>query len=272
VLAIACAASGQVKRNSAAAADPSSPRTGSTSTTYDETIRMLKTLNNADLARLFSEGGSRNSDLLAACRGSDKQIGNAAFMILQFLGAPNLESCAGALERRYGGLVFATAGDLTDSDVELIDRKLIAIRIPKGHKCVGDVFYFDDAISYALILKGSTRSKTVLLALENFCTDRADLRNYNLERTNSLIKSAKEVGHNLNLEGGIESAIRAPAFLLPLEARKSVTVDVLARTDQRILLEVSYHCGPRCGQGYYVVLRKDGRVWQYAVIEMAWIS
>jgi hypothetical protein len=59
---------------------------------------------------------------------------------------------------------------------------------------------------------------------------------------------------------------------LPADYRKDSEVKVLARTENRILLEASYTYGMRSGQGYWVVLRKDGLVWQYAVIEMAWIS
>ena len=66
VLAFACTASGQVKPNSAAAAEASAQQPGSTSKTYDETIRMLKTQNNADLARLFTEDSAGNSDFFAA--------------------------------------------------------------------------------------------------------------------------------------------------------------------------------------------------------------
>jgi hypothetical protein len=83
------------------------------------------------------------------------------------------------------------------------------------------------------------------------------------------------IGHDLKIEPDhVEQSIRRSAFFLPLEHRKNSSVTVLARnsTDNRMLVEVSYSCGKSCGRGYLVVLQKDGPVWQYALIRMAWIT
>lgn len=90
-----------------------------------------------------------------------------------------------------------------------------------------------------------------------------------------LISDAKAIGHDLKIEPDtLEASVRHSAFFMPEEYRKEASVELLARnsTDSRLLLEVSYRCGMLCGRGYYVVLRRDGAVWQYAVIRMAWIS
>jgi hypothetical protein len=70
----------------------------------------------------------------------------------------------------------------------------------------------------------------------------------------------------------MDKSVRASAFFLPTEYRKYSKVALLARTDDRILLDVSYTCGRLCGRGYFVVLRRAGPVWRYCVIRMAWIS
>ena len=91
----------------------------------------------------------------------------------------------------------------------------------------------------------------------------------------NLIVAAKENGHNLKFEPDtLEGVIRSAAFFLPSEYRKDSRIEVIARnkTEDSILLEVSYVCGRLCGSGYHVVLQKDGIVWRYASIGIAWIS
>lgn len=87
--------------------------------------------------------------------------------------------------------------------------------------------------------------------------------------------AAKQVGHNLRVEPDKRKrSIRGSAFFLPQKYRKDSEVELIARNRarNRILLEVSDRCGRHCGEGYYIVLRKDGTDWHDALIRMAWIS
>jgi hypothetical protein len=280
LLAFTCAASAQVKLGSAAAARGPGQQSGSISKTYDDTVRMLKTWTdskkNADFARLFAKGNARSSDLLVACRSKDDEIASGAFVTLQLLGAPGLRRCADSMERRSGVLLLSSRANLTNAEFKRIDHWLAMQRTLNGYRCPdGDSPGIDDALVYALILDGSALSKSVLskmLVIEKFCVGAETVAGEDLEQADSLIASAKEIGHDLKIEPDIRDAIRASAFFLPVEYRKDSEVELLARTDDRILLEVSYSRGPRCGRGYYVALRKDGPVWQYAVIRMWWIA
>lgn len=107
------------------------------------------------------------------------------------------------------------------------------------------------------------------------CTEASTITAEILLEADSLIADAKRTGHKLRFEpASMESVIRASPFFLPRDYRKDSSVELIAysRKGDRVLLQVSYHCGPLCGKGYYVVLRKDGTTWQYALIRMAWIS
>jgi len=178
--------------------------------------------------------------------------------------------------QKHIGLLFSCTANLTSADFERIERWLAQRRSGNGYKC-GDEEEpaIDDALVYALILDGSPRSQSILskmLALERSCKGTDTIAGETLEQAQELVALAKEVGHDLRLEPGIDKSVRASAFFLPAEYRNDSKVELLFRTDNRILLDVSYNCGRLCGRGYYVVLRKEGSVWQYAVIRMAWIS
>jgi hypothetical protein len=182
----------------------------------------------------------------------------------------------------HGGLAVACSADISEPDFQRIELWLAKKRTGTGYEC-GEEYEpltpMDDSVVYALILDGSSRSRSVLddmLGLEKACvTDGPTIIGEVLEQAQSLIVAAKQAGHNLRVEPEkLKSSVRASAFFLPQMYRRDSKVEVIARNRarNRILLEVSYRCGNLCGKGYYVVLRKDGNDWHYALIRMAWIS
>jgi hypothetical protein len=258
----------------------SAPRSHS----YDETVGMLKdwlhSEGNHQLVPLFAFGDSRSSDLLNACRNENDETANGAFMTLQLLGSPDCQPCADSFSEKHGRPLLACATHLEeDGGFQRIDRWLSATRTQKGYRCGKEEGWrIDDALVYALILDGSPRAMSMLnrsLALQKACGGYQTIERETLERAPALMREAEEIGHNLKIEPDrVEHSIRRSAFFLPREHRKSSKVTVLARnsTDSRMLVEVSYSCGKSCGRGYLVVLQKDGAVWQYALIRMAWIT
>jgi hypothetical protein len=278
LLAFTCIADAQSTAESPTANEPTAQQSSSTSGTYSETLQMLKvwldTEEDDQLARLFSVGDTRTSDLLAACRNVDDGIAGAVFLTLQLLGRSDSDRCLASVWQRHSGLLFLGAANLSVAQFERIDRWLAKKRTPDGYEC-GDQPLIDDSLVYALILDGSPRSKatmTQMRSLEEACSGTDTIAGEPLERARSLSAEAKTKAHDLKPEPSIERAIRASAFFLPPKYRKDCNVELLARTDNRILLDVSYRCGRLCGRGYYVVLRRDGQLWQYAVIRVAWMS
>ncbi len=256
-----------------------------TSGTYGDTLRSIKkwveSEEDADLARLLEIGDVRTADLAAACHSREDDIAGAAFLALQLLGKSECETCAESVSQMRSGLAVACAANISEGDFQRIELWLANKRTGTGYECGEDyepLTPMDDSVVYALILEGSSRSRTVLddmLALEKACVTETTIIGEILEQAQTLTVAAKEVGHNLKVEPDrLESSIRASAFFLPQKYRKDSKVEVIAhnRTRNRMLLEVSYHCGRLCGSGYYVVLRKDGTDWHYALIRMAWIS
>jgi hypothetical protein len=257
----------------------STPRSAS----YDETVGMLKNWlhseGNNQLVPLFAFGDSRSSDLLNACRTENDETANGAFMTLQLLGSPECQPCADSFSEKHGRPLLACTTKVGDPDFQRIDRWWTGARTRNGYRCGKDEGWrIDDALVYALILDGSPRALSMLnrtLALEKACAGYQTIEQETLERAPALAHEAKVIGHDLKIEPDhVEPSIRRSAFFLPREHRKNSSVTVLARnsTDNRMLVEVSYSCGKSCGRGYLVVLQKDGLVWQYALIRMAWIT
>jgi hypothetical protein len=181
----------------------------------------------------------------------------------------------------HEGVAVVCAANISEADFERIESWLAKKRTSTGYECGEDydpLAPMDDSVSYALILDGSSRSQAILanmLQAEKACATGPTIPKETLEQAHSLIADAKKLGHNLKVEGeGLEDSVRHSAFFLPEQYRKDSKVEVIMRSQarDRILLEVSYRCGNLCGSGYYVVLRKDGADWHYALIRMAWIS
>jgi len=256
-----------------------------TSETYSDTLRSIKkwveSEEDDDLARRLKIGDVRTPDLVAACHSSEDEIAGAAFLALQLLGKSECQTCANSASQMRGGLAVVCSANISEPDFERIELWLAKKHTGTGYDCGEDyepLTPMDDSVVYALILDGSSRSRSVLdkmHAFEKACATGPTILGDILEQAQSLIVAAKQVGHNLRIEPDkLESSIHASAFFLPQKYRKDSKVEVIAhnRTQDRILLEVSYHCGRLCGSGYYVVLRKDGTDWHYALIRMAWIS
>jgi hypothetical protein len=252
--------------------------------TYGDTLKMLQSWadghNNVDLGRLFTIGDERASDLRAACHGADNKIASRAFFVLQLFGKTGCLDCGNSISRKHKGFAFVCEADLTEVDFKRIEEWLAKKRTQKGYECGDDTEWSEslgDSLVFALILEGSPRSKSILnrlLAMDKACGWN-NIIGEPLEQAQTLIKAAKEVGHNMKFEPDtLEDVIRACAFFLPPEHRKESRVNVIAhnKTGDRILLEVAYMCGLLCGRGYIVVVRKNGTTWQYALITMLWIS
>jgi hypothetical protein len=280
LLAFTYITSGQVDPKLAFTSEPAAQQTGPTSTTYADAIQMLKawidTEDHAALARLFTEGEARNSDLLAACRSEVDRVAVAAFAIRHLLGRPPCGECSDSVRRELGRYAPPCADNLTDADLERIDQWWAKRRTPDGYKCHDDEgLVYGEQLINELVLRGSPNSKSALirmLAFERSCEQTETITSKALDRAQSLVAATFELGQNLRLETDINTSIRASAFFIPSKHRKNTEVEVIARTDDRILLEASYVCGGLCGRGYYVVLRKNGPVWQYAVIMLAWVA
>jgi hypothetical protein len=286
LLTFTCSARAQSKPQSSAANRAITQQPGSISETYSDTIGMIKawteTEENNELGRLFAIGDLRASDLLAACHSADDEIASAAFLTLRLLGKSECESCGDSISRKHNGVAFVCAANLADADFKRIEGWLAKKHTRNGYEC-GDEYEpltpMDDSVVYALILDGSPRSQMILkrmLAIEKACVaGGTTIIGEVLSQAKSLIVAAKGIGSNLRFEpDSLEEVIRTSAFFLPSEYRKDSRIEVIAhnKTEDRILLEVSYVCGRLCGSGYWVVLRKEDTVWQYTVIGMAWIS
>jgi hypothetical protein len=256
------------------------------SETYSDTLRMLKAWVDSDetedFARLSADADTRAPDLMAACRSGGEEIAGAAFQTLQFLGKSECESCADLFSNKHK-TALVCGPDLTERDFERVERWWAKRQTRNGFKCGKDyepLTPLDDSVIYALILDGSPRSQSLLNGmhrLEKTCVaaDETTILGEILEHAQAHVLVAKGIGNTLRIEPQVsEASIRAAAFWLPREYQQKSKVEVLAhnRTGDRILFQVSYYCGPLCGSGYYVVLRKDGLTWRYAVIKMAWIS
>ncbi len=239
----------------------------------------LHTEGNNQLVPLFAFGDSRSLDLLNACRNENDETANGAFLALQLLGSAECQPCADSFSQKHGGPMLGCATHREDDSLQRIDRWLAGTRTRSGYRCGKEEGWrIDDALVYALILEGSPRSLALLnrtLALEKACAGYQTIEQETLARAPALMREAKTAGHDLKIDPErVEPSIRHAAFFLPREHRRNSKVTVLARnsTDSRMLVEVSYSCGMSCGRGYLVVLRKEGAVWQYALIRMAWIT
>jgi hypothetical protein len=253
------------------------------SNSYRETVRMLKdwldTEENDQLIPLFDLGESRSPDLLAACRTEADDVAAVAFLSLQLMDSYDCQPCGDSISSQRGGSAVSCAAELGDTDFARVNDWLAKRRRAKGYDCGGeDRERIDDSLVYLLVLDGSPRAVSLLKrlhAMERACAGDDTIIGEALEGAPSMIQEAKEIGHNLKIDPAtLADAIRASTFFLPAAYRKDSDVELLARNREgnRLLLEVSYHCGTLCGRGYFVVLRKDGPVWQYTVIRMAWIS
>jgi hypothetical protein len=283
LLLLACITIAQSKPELPTAHGALAQQPGSTSETYSDTLRLIKALlqteESNELGQLFAIGDDRTSDLMEACHSANDEIASAAFLVLQLLGKSG-ESCADSISRKHNGLVCAE--NIADACFHRIEEWLDRKRTANGYDCRedddGPFTAIDDSLIYALVLDGSPRSRSALdhmAAFEKACKAEDTIIGELLEQPQSLMVAAQGKAHNLNFEPRtLENVIRTSAFFLPPEYRKDSEVEVIAhnKTGDRILLEVSYRCGRLCGRGYYVVLRKNGTAWQYAVIRMAWIS
>lgn len=265
--------------------DSNSQEAVETSETHNDTQRLIKkwveSQENDDLAKLLRLADIRTFDLTSACRSSDDEIAGAAFLSLQLLGKSECEPCAESMSQGHKDFAAACSANITEQDFERIDSWLVKKRTANGYECGDNYDPFtpmDDSVLYALILEGSARSRSLLenlLAFNNACASGPTILGDILEQAQSLTALAKRVGHHLTIDSdGLENSIRASAFFLPKEYRKESKVEVIVRNRarDRVLLEVSYRCGRLCGSGYFVVLRKDGSDWHYALVKMAWIS
>lgn len=278
-LAFLLSATAQTMPASSDDKEQAGPQARALSTTYADTLRLLKrwpgSENDADLARLFEVGDSRAPDLLTACHSEGRKAAATAFYVLKLLGKPECLDCGKWISRRHKGLTFVCESNLSEGDFKRIEGWLNGKNTQKGYEC-GYYEGFDDSIIYALVLEGSPRSRLLLrrmLAFAEVCI--GGYRLEDLRNAQSLVEDANRIGHDLRFEpDNLEGALRPSAFFIPAKYRDQSSVRLIAynKARSRILLEVSYGCGLNCGSGYHVVLRKDGAIWQYAVLTMTWIS
>lgn len=288
LFAAICSARAQSPLQSGAADLGTTRQSGSNSETYSDTLAMVKawreTDENKELGRLFAIGGLRGSDLLAVCNDADEEIASSAFFALHLLGKSECLPCGETISQKHRRVPFTCGTDIAEVDFNRIERWLAEKHKRNGYDCGEDDEYepltpLDDSLVYALILDGSPRSKAILkdmLAIEKACVAAGTtIIGEVVSQAESLIVAAKENARKLQFEPStLEGVIRSSAFFLPSEYRKDSRIEVIAhnKTEDRLLLEVSYVCGRLCGSGYYVVLQKEGTGWRYASIGMAWIS
>jgi hypothetical protein len=286
--AVICSARAQSPVQSSAADLATTRQSGSNSETYSDTLAIVKawreTDENKELGRLFAIGDLRGSDLLMLCNDVDEEIASSAFLVLHLLGKSECLPCGETISQKHGSVPFTCGTDINDADFNRIERWLAEKHKRNGYDCGKDDEYepltpLDDSLVYALILDGSPRSKAILkdmLAIEKACVaEGTTIIGEVVSQAESLIVAAKENARTLQFEPStLEGVIRSSAFFLPAEYRKDSRIEVIAhnKTEDRLLLEVSYVCGRLCGSGYYVVLQKEGTGWRYASIGMAWIS
>jgi hypothetical protein len=288
LFAFTCSAGAQSKPRSSVDNVAITQQSGSTSETYSDTLAMVKawreTEENKELGRLFAIGDLRAADLLVVCNDADEEIASSAFLVLQLLGKSECVPCGETISPKHKDVPFVCGDNIADADFNRVETWLAKKHKGNGYDCGEEDEYepltpLDDSLAYALILDGSPRSMSILksmLAIEKACVaEGTTILGEVVSQAQSLIAAAKENAHNLHFEPStLEEVVRSSAFFLPSEYRKDSRIEVVAhnKAEDRLLLEVSYVCGRLCGSGYYVVLQKDGTVWRYASIGMAWIS
>lgn len=253
--------------------------------TYSDTLRSIKkwveSEESDDLVKVLKAGDIRPHDLLAACHSSENEIASAAFLALQFLGKSECEPCAASISQMDTSPPVVCSAGSRETDYQRIEMWLAKKRAGAGYECSEDfepLTPMDDSVIYALILDGSPRSRSILdnmLVIEKTCTTEVSLLGEVLDQAPALVAAAQKQGHNLRIEPDkLGDSLRTSAFFLPREYRKDSEVEVVFenKAHDRILLEVSYHCGNLCGRTYYVVIRKDGNDWHYDLIRMYSVS
>jgi hypothetical protein len=279
LLTLSCIDWAQVKPQSTFAKG-TVPQTGEAMLPLADTVGRLKgwidTENNDDLAWLFTQGEAINSDLLAACRDKDDQTALAAYIVRQLLGKPPCGECPDAVRKQLGKLAPACQENLTAADLARINLWWAGRKTPNGFRCNDEEgLVFDPDIRTDLIIHTSPESRPVLirmLAFDSLCAEAGTVTPRALDQAQSLAAVEFEQGQHLMLEPDIGASIRASAFFIAPQDRKQTKVEVVARQDDRILLEVSYVCGGTCGRGYYVVLRRNASTWRYAEVILAWVA
>ena len=254
----------------------------SVSESHTKTVSLIgQFLSDADpdeIAQLFTMGSASTADLITACERNNNSIGAIALQILQLLGKLSCKGCADSAWQKHTGLGFACAASLNDSDFDRIHRWLANTRTTGGYNCQSpDRPRNYEPLAYALILDGSPRAHEVLaqmLAMENACSGTDTYSGEVVQHAAELSAEANRIARNLTLRPDVETAIRASAFFVPPATRQDAKIRVLARTEDRILADLSSNWvqGSMGGREYYVVLRKDGSVWQYAVIMLAVVT
>ncbi len=248
-----------------------------------ETARILADWDDTDenvLASLFATGDSRVGDLVKICRGRDQELHAKAFLVLDLIGSPETRACASGLESDDQPVVLGTSDTLSQDDYAKLEELFADERQKKQLACSEeDVPAIDESLSYALILDGSSRSISLLKRMAakfKACKVEDLLSSEIVVNADALERDARTSAHNLVLESEtFESQLRHSVSFIPPELRSNASIRLLARNrqDTRMLVEVSYRSGMKCGSGYYVVLRKtSNNTWNYALIERAWIS
>jgi len=241
-----------------------------------ETTKLLKQWDGDDeatLATLFATGQSRERELAEVCHNEDQDLRGQAYFVLLLIGSPETAACVRNLDLESEPVVLADGDELRAEDFEHIGRVLSENPCHRNQNCKphDDCPPIDESTSYALALNGSDRALALLkrmAVLFKACHgEEIDLDSLN---------EAASKSRNLQLDtANFESVIKQSAFFVPKDRQEDVSVVLLARneTNSRMLLEVSYRCGMRCGSGYYVVLKKNSAgTWDYVLISRAWIS
>ena len=255
------------------------------SRTYGNTEKLMRrwidSEKSSDFAQLLETTKNRTNDLVSACHSTDDEIAASALRILQFQGKNECSACWDQISGKQGTAPIVCSPHLSELEFQRVEHWMATKHNGTHYQCNDDVEPLDslnDSVIYALILEGSSRSRSILddmRAMEKECASGDTILGEVLERAPEMIETAKSLGHNLDVAPDkLAATIRATAFFLPMGFRKASRVKLITRDadGKRILLEVSYTCGRLCGQGYHVILRQDGNDWHYALITMAWIS
>lgn len=245
------------------------------------TVTLLKRWDgdaDATLSTLFATGLSRELELAEVCHGEDQELHAKAYFVLLLIGSTATADCAHNLSVEGQPSILLTGDVLTEADLDRVN-KLVVDSCERNQDCKkDDCPEVDESLGYALMLNGSNRALTLakrIAALFKTCHGEDLMAAEPFLKPESM-RNAPSNTRNLQLDAAnFAMVMKQSAFFVPEDWQKAVSVKLLARNEEggRMLLEISYRCGMRCGSGYYVVLKKNAAGnWDYVLVSRAWIS
>lgn len=224
-------------------------------------------------------GRARLEDLVRAERfEEDHDLRVSAGLVLQLLGDSRCGEWSGSEAPKGTKPIAICSSKLTEPVLAQLEKTFAVRPCEKTQSCKEEDFPdIDDSVTSALFINGSPRAQTVLARMRELA-GASGMQDGMIADTLTQIsefKTAPEMRKGIAVDDpGLADWLQRNAFFFSEGERDGADVEILARTpdNDRLLAQVSYHCGPKCGRGYYVVLERAGKMWHLALARMVWIA